>query len=96
VLLKSSQPNNSSVRNTHVDLLLDEVQSNGKILPRGLVNGRRPDDVVLSVRNLECILVARLANKRTRLEVELVGAVVGCFMPDVLFPAVLAKQNGRG
>lgn len=78
----------------YISLLLDEVQSNGKVLPRGLVNSRRPDDGVVSVRNLERVLIARLANEGTRLEVELVGAVVGCFMPDVLFsPPVLASRN---
>lgn len=67
-------------------LLLGIVNGNGKVLPRRLVDRGRPDLSVLSVEDLPRVLgQIGLAQDRARLEVELVGRVIGCFVPDVLF-----------
>lgn len=65
-------------------LLLGKVERDGKVLPRYLIDRRRPDLGVLPVEDLEGVLVAGTPDDRPRLEVELVGAVVACLVPDVL------------
>lgn len=75
----------SRVREEGFNSLLVEVQGDGKVLPCVLLNGRRPDLLVLAVQNLECVLwKAILAEDGTGLEVELVGGVVTSLVPDML------------
>ena len=67
------------------NILLVEIQRDGKVLPLLLLNRRLPDQLVLPAHDFERILGdACLADDGAGLEVELVGWPVGGFVPDVL------------
>lgn len=58
--------------------LLVKIQADGKILPRVLENGRRPDLLIIAVQHLVRVTwQMRLPDDGTRFEVELVGVVSG-------------------
>jgi hypothetical protein len=58
--------------------LLVKIQADGKILPRVLENGRRPDLLIIAVQHLVHVTwQMRLPDDGTRFEVELVGVVSG-------------------
>lgn len=79
-----------------ISLLFDIVNRDGKVVPRSLVDGRRPDLPVAPVENLERVAgQLRLAQDAPHLKVELVGRVVGRLVPDVLFSASKKKVSTR-
>lgn len=79
-----------------ISLLFDIVNRDGKVVPRSLVDGRRPDLPVAPVENLERVAgQLRLAQDAPHLKVELVGRVVGRLVPDVLFSASKKKISTR-
>jgi len=67
------------------DTLLGEVECDGKVLPGRLVDGRRPDLLVLAVDLVRVAGQAALAEDGAGLKVELVGRVVGRLMPGKLY-----------
>ena len=67
-----------------INLLLDVVESHGKVLPVGEVNGGSPKLLVGAVENLEAALVGiALANEGSGLELDLVVAEISGLVPHV-------------
>lgn len=67
------------------DVLRSVVQGEGKVLPVLKVDGRRPKQVGVAAQKLPRLLVGPVgADAVASVEVELVGAVVGGLVPDVL------------
>lgn len=84
------------MRETRDSVLLGVINGNGKVLPRGLVDGGRPDLLVLAVEDLPRVLgQVGLAQDGARLEVELVGRVIRGFVPDVLHRPSLSVQGSH-
>lgn len=67
------------------NLLGGVVQSQGEVLPVLKVDGRVPEEVGIAAQQLPRLLVGAVgADAVAGVEVELVGAVVGSLVPDVL------------
>jgi len=67
------------------NLLLVEVQSEGKVLPGVLIHGRGPDLFVLAVHHFERVLgQALLVDHGASLEHDLVRRVITSLVPDIL------------
>ena len=80
-------------KNGKENSLLAKVKRDSKVLPALLLDGRRPDLLVLPVKDLVGVLGETvLAQDGAGLEVELVGRVVGGFVPDVLFGVIPLSQ----